>query len=155
MGAAGVIGIAARGLRRPSSLLDAARVVACSVLVESMVRRRSLAALAVWARADLPRESSAPRFDPVLNTRERRLIRLTWRWYRLLGLRGTCLRESLVAARLLSRRRCTLHVGVRYDEGVRAHAWVTVDGAAWDLSAGDYSELITADGPQPAYLRLL
>jgi hypothetical protein len=73
--------------------------------------------------------------DSVISTPSYSLNRFAPAAYRLLGIRSTCLRESLVLYGLLRRRGATprLCVGVKKDgSGLAAHAWIEGDGVSKD-----------------------
>lgn len=60
------------------------------------------------------------------------------------GARGHCLREALVAGRMLRHHRPRLALGARSDErGARAHAWLLVDGVALDPDTARWTPLLT------------
>ncbi len=55
----------------------------------------------------------------------------------------TCLRRALVLGHRVRRLDPVLVIGVRHDDNGQfaAHAWLTVDGVAWDPLASQYSPL--------------
>ncbi len=55
---------------------------------------------------------------------------------------GSCLRKSLVLARVLRKRNPVIRIGVaRIEEGLTAHAWVEVEGVPFDSTSGSFSPL--------------
>jgi len=59
------------------------------------------------------------------------------------GLRGRCLRESLVVGALCRTRDPVLRIGVRRAPGgeLLAHAWIELDGVTYDVESSSYSAL--------------
>ena len=139
--------------------------VAAAVRVETALRRRSLsgtaAALGLVVEpiptAPHPAGRTGPPRLPRWSAEPVRATARVMRWWPLGqdGPRGSamCLRSSLVTARRLRSLHPTVHVGVAMDHGgLRAHAWVEVDGAALDPTAGRYrvmTSLVPA-GPAPS-----
>jgi hypothetical protein len=77
----------------------------------------------------------------------RQLARFTAAAYRLLPVRSTCLRESLVLCALLNRRgaRARLYLGVdKNGAALAAHAWVECDGVASEGARSSFRELRTS-----------
>jgi hypothetical protein len=63
------------------------------------------------------------------------------------GGRGRCLRESLVVGVLLRHHDPVLRIGVaRPSSQLAAHAWVEIDGAAYDPDARQFAVLERSEG---------
>jgi Transglutaminase-like superfamily len=61
---------------------------------------------------------------------------------------GPCLRQSLVAGRVLRSHDPVLRLGVNLQDGLQAHAWVEVDGYQLGQS-NDFTVLTNAGSAQP------
>ena len=112
------------GLRRlsPRTILLVAEALTLALAVEVALRAMPFARLLRWIqRLDRLGAAGTDRVD------ETRLRRVAAAVYRLLPLRVTCLRESLVLLALLRRRGqpARLQIGVNKSGGdLLAHAWV-------------------------------
>jgi Transglutaminase-like superfamily len=115
-------------------------------------------ALALWIEVELRRTSVAAlleRLDRIEPSRWSTLIasyqldQFAGAAYRLLPIKSTCLRESLVLYALLRRRGATprLCVGVRKDAGqLVAHAWIECAGLTMRNEKAFFQEL-TGEAP--------
>jgi hypothetical protein len=109
---------------RTADYATMAESVALAVVIEIGLRLTSVARLLVWLEQLRPRRGlGSPASYP--------LDRFSAEAYRLLPIKATCLRESLVLYALLRRRGEVPRfcVGVK-KEGIQlsAHAWVACDG---------------------------
>lgn len=135
-------------LRRDPASRHLARVVATAVVIEVAVRIVALPRLAaaVGAPVDL-RPSNSGNADPLTvlgpadaaRLRAARIVMRRWPF----GARGPCLRQALVAGRLLRHRRPRIALGAGRDaRGPLAHAWLLVDGIALDPEAARWTPLL-------------
>lgn len=124
--------------------------VVTALVVEIGLRTMPLSSLARAAgvRIDLARRSVAePSHPPVGPLDAARLhavqvVMRRWPW----GERGPCLRQALVAGRLLRHLQPSLRLGMGYDaQGVTGHAWVIIDGLALDPDASLWTPFLGAD----------
>ena len=140
---------ARRRLAGPRALLRAALL---ALRLEVVLRRRSLPRLAAWAGVALDtgaRPGALPLGLPSAGA-DRRAVAAVQRVYGRWPVEGTCLRQSLVAGRMLRHLEPRLHVGVGRDAGtVRAHAWLEVQGHTWDPLAVTYARVERAAPPAP------
>lgn len=128
----------------------AAEGVGLALRIEAGLRRRPLPHL--MARLGGQRAAAA-----ALRVREvERLARFAALPYRVLPIRGTCLRESLVLVGLCRRRgiQAELRLGVqRTATSMGAHAWVEVPGVGtWDAQASAFSVLEPVAAASPTAL---
>ena len=83
----------------------------------------------------------------------RQLARFTAAAYRLLPVRSTCLRESLVLCTLLNRRGANARLCLGVDTNgaeLAAHAWVECEGVASEGARSSFRELRTPPDWNPA-----
>lgn len=131
---------------RQMSWRDRAEVISAlvtAVVIEVGLRSIRLPDLA--QRLGVPYDASPQRVDECLPCRlppwaERRLHlsnRVMDRW----PFGGTCLRRSLLVGSRLRELHPLLRIGVSRDEGLRAHAWIDIDGKSLDPAASLYSVL--------------
>jgi hypothetical protein len=99
--------------------------------------RRTADALGVRLLLDRPIERTAStRRDVPLSAYERRRLRVAWRVLAVGPFDDSCLRRALVGARMLRSRDHAVRIGVRKTpDGVRAHAWLEIDGVSLDPDA--------------------
>jgi hypothetical protein len=125
--------------------------VVLAMRLEVRLRRQGLDSAARWCGVPLRRggSSCAPGVSPgpTLTTTEHqsvRAVRRVMRHWRFAT--GPCLREALLIGRILRRLRPEVAIGVVSDgRGVRAHAWLEIDGHRVG-SPGEYLELHDAAG---------
>ena len=68
-----------------------------------------------------------------LSMNERRRLRIAWRVLAIGPFDGSCLRRALVGAWMLRSRDHAVRIGVRKTpDGIRAHAWLEIDGVSLD-----------------------
>jgi hypothetical protein len=132
---------------RAARHLGPAFVTACAV--EIGLRTLDLRRLACRAGVALDLAPSAPsspmtdelRLDDVDRARVRAVLIVMRRWP--WGARGPCLRQALVAGRMLRHRHPRLALGAGRDErGAFAHAWLVMDGVALDSDAARWTPLL-------------
>lgn len=118
-----------------------------AVRVEVTIRRTSLlelcrtSGIALQEQADLDRH--APRALRLSPQDVRTLVAVRRVYRRWPFGRGSCLRECLVAGRLLRYRSPALCVGVkRARSGLEMHAWLNLDGAALDPDHAGYLQFV-------------
>lgn len=140
-------------LRRDPASRHLARAAATAAVIEIAVRTVPLTRLAVAVGA--PVELGAARdesIDPRIvlgpadaaRLRATRIVMRRWPF----GARGPCLREALVAGRLLRHRRPRIALGAGRDaRGALAHAWLVVDGVALDPRAAQWTPLLRPGAP--------
>jgi hypothetical protein len=135
-------------LRRDPATRHLARAAATAVVIEVAVRTVPLTRLAaaVGAPVDV-RAAGGGSADPqsvlgpadAARLRATRIVMRRWPF----GARGPCLREALVAGRLLRHRRPRIALGAGRDaRGALAHAWLVVDGVALDPRAAQWTPLL-------------
>jgi hypothetical protein len=116
------------------------RTVALAPLIELGLRtcglRRTARALRVRLCIDDPVDTAASQLVLPLSVAERRRLRVAWSILAVAPLDGTCLRRALIGARLLRARDHAVRIGVRKtSEGIKAHAWLEIDGISLDPDA--------------------
>lgn len=119
------------------------------VRVECVIRRRRVDALAAMTgvRLDLtpsppPAALQSPQRELPISHQDVSVLRLVSRLYAPWPHSGTCLRECLVAGRLLRYREPVLRIGVRQGpQRLLMHAWLEIDGVALDPTATRYATL--------------
>ncbi|KQQ42941.1 lasso peptide biosynthesis B2 protein [Nocardioides sp. Leaf307] len=127
-------------------LLRGVHVCGLYAVVEVLLRTRRLPEVCSALGVALGAEPSTPAVAGLAPTtahrvsralRGARLVGARWPW------RGTCLRQSLVAGRLLRDLSPALVMGVRRDEtgALTAHAWLVVDGCSLDVESPHYAVL--------------
>lgn len=125
----------------PVDVRTALVTVALAPLVEIGLRtvgvQRTARRLGVDLRLDgAPEGAEAGDRVVPLDRAERRQLRVAWRLLALGPFDGTCLRRSLIGARLLRRRSHAVRIGVRKVGGeLTAHAWLEIDGVSLDPAA--------------------
>lgn len=133
MTASGLWGASTAKLRAVGAALP---VAAWLVVVEVGLRTTSLIRLSgrlgVAVATDSEGSGAAPRPTPPLTARERRQLRILSRLVEHWPFgRGPCLRQALVAGRILHRHQPRLRLGAApTDEGVLGHAWLELGGTA-------------------------
>ena len=143
-----------RGLRKVRSLralpaefqLAVVRAFPIALAVEIGLRLLSLPALArlLGVRLGTRRtdQASEVRGSAEMDEAESQSARAVELIFRNWPLGGSCLRKSLVLARVLRKRNPLIRIGVaRGEEGLTAHAWVEVEGASIDSASGGFSPL--------------
>jgi hypothetical protein len=145
-----------RAVRRtPGDLWTAVRTLALAPVVEIGLRTRGLEgtarALRVRLCIDDPADATASQLDLRLSAAERRRLRVAWSVLAIAPLDGSCLRRSLVGARLLRARDPAVRIGVRKTpEGIKAHAWLEIEGISLDPDApGDFASRWRSVGAAP------
>ena len=77
--------------------------------------------------------------DDALRLRAARIVMRRWPF----GAQGPCLRQALVAGRMVRHRRPRIAFGATRDaHGTRAHAWLLVEGVALDPDAARWTPLL-------------
>lgn len=143
-----------RALRKARSLLAlpaklqlaVLRALPIAVAVEIGLRVLSLPALARLLGVRLgtrrPDQISEVRANAEMDEAENQSARAVELIFRNWPLGGSCLRKSLVLARVLRKRNRLIRIGVaRANEGFTAHAWVEVEGVSFDSTSGFFSPL--------------
>ena len=139
---------------RPIDLWTGLVTAALAPLVELGLRtigvRRTAELLDVRLRLDgAPDEAERTRRVP-LSRGERRKLRIAWWLVAVLPFDGSCLRRSLIGARLLRKRSHAVRIGVRKEAGeFKAHAWLEIDGASLDPAAADFAATWSRVGATP------
>ena len=98
---------------------------------------RTADALGVRLLLESPVDGTAPtRRDLPLSVHERRRLRVAWRVLAVGPFDDSCLRRALVGAWMLRSRDHAVRIGVRKTpDGIRAHAWLEIDGVSLDPDA--------------------
>lgn len=135
-------------LRRDPAGRHLAQAVVTAAVVEVALRLVALPRLAAAVGAPIHLGSAeGGHTDPasVLGAADAPRLRATqivmrrWPW----GDRGPCLRQALVAGRMLRHRRPRLALGAGRDaRGTLGHAWLLVDGVALDADAPRWTPLL-------------
>jgi Transglutaminase-like superfamily len=103
---------------------------------------RTANVLGVRLLLDRPVDGTAPTSrDIPLSAYERRRLRVAWRVLAVGPFDGSCLRRALIGAWILRSRDHAVRIGVRKTpDGIRAHAWLEIDGVSLDPDAsGDFA----------------
>jgi hypothetical protein len=128
--------------RSPLELFDAAIAVVMLAVTEIVVRFAGLERCARWYGVGLGSGTTTPEGELRLPMWARRRLRMVVKVARHWPRDGMCLRQSLVAGRRLRRLGPVLNIGVRRDdEGVHAHAWLSINGHSIDPASPLFTEL--------------
>lgn len=133
--------------------LTTVEVTAVVVLIELGLRLTDVSRLARWMRVPLATdEASPPAIAPddvsgFTFAEQRAHWALFWVMERWLY-DGTCLRRALALGWFLRRRSPVLRLGMLNESGTVAHAWIEVDGKAFNAQpvTGTFSAGITGPG---------
>jgi hypothetical protein len=125
----------------PAELWTGVSTLAIAPLVEVGLRtlglQRTARVLKVQLQFEGPPGAVAHRKSQVPLTREeRRQLQIAWSVIAVGPFDATCLRRAMIGAWLLRSRKHAVRIGVRRTpDGVRAHAWLEIEGISLDPDA--------------------